>query len=120
MPDSRVTTFDRLILKAGHNDTIETGGPFITDELMRRLFSDMGQVASHDTFVSLLINGDYKGYYNPIERINDSWAQFWYGGTNAWDVVGPYSVARDGDNIAWTSMLQNALDHDLSVMATYQ
>ena len=120
MPDSRVTTFDRLIIRSGRNDTFEIGGPFITDELMRRLFSDMGQMTSHGTFINLLINGTYKGYYNPIERINDRWAQFWYGGTNAWDVLGPYSVARDGDSIAWTSMLQFALDNDLSVTANYQ
>jgi hypothetical protein len=46
----------------------------------------MGQVSCKGTFISLLINGTYKGYYNLTERVDDEWARFWYGGVNGWDV----------------------------------
>src|SRR6185503_11897755 len=57
VPEARVQTFDSLVLRAGHNDTVEIGGPFVTDELMRRLYSEMGQMSSHGTFVNVLVNG---------------------------------------------------------------
>jgi len=120
MPQSSVRTFDSLVLRAGHNDLVEFGGNFVTDELMRRLYSDMGQVSPRGTFVNLLINGTYKGYYNLTERVDDEWARFWYGGVNRWDVIGPYSVAQDGDTIEWYSMLEFVLNHDLAVASNYQ
>ncbi len=120
MPQSSVKAFDSLVLRAGHNDVTGMGGPFVTDELMRRLFSDMGQVSCKGTFVNLLVNGTYKGYYNVTERIDDEWARFWYGGVNRWDVITPYSVAQDGDNLEWYAMLEYALNHDLTVNSYYQ
>jgi hypothetical protein len=59
--------FERVGLRAGFNDPLN---PFISDELVRRLMLDMGQVAVHGTFVNLFLNGAYKGYYNPTERIS--------------------------------------------------
>jgi hypothetical protein len=120
MPGSRVKTFDSLVLRAGHNDVAEFNGVFVTDELMRRLFSDMGQPSSHGTFVNVVMNGAYKGYYNAVERIDEDWAQLWHGGLNAWDVISPYSVAQAGDTVQWYSLLQYALEHDLAVAANYQ
>ena len=99
MPQSRITTFDSLVLRAGHNDAAEFGGTFITDELMRRLFSDMGQVSSRGTFINVLINGTYKGYYNAVERLDEDWARLWFGGSSAWDVITPYSAAQSGDTL---------------------
>ncbi len=120
MPQSSVKTFDSLVLRAGHNDVTAMEGPFVTDELVRRLFADMGQVSSKGTFINLLINGTYKGYYNLTERIDADWARFWYGGANLWDVIGPYSVAQDGDNVAWYAMLDYALNNNLAVASYYQ
>jgi CotH kinase protein/Lamin Tail Domain/Chitobiase/beta-hexosaminidase C-terminal domain/Fn3 associated/Bacterial TSP3 repeat len=120
MPQSSVKSFDGLVLRAGHNDIAEFGGSFVTDELMRRLFSDMGQASSHGTFINLFINGTGKGYYNLVERINDKWARLWYGGANDWDVIDPYSEAVDGDNLAWFAMLDYVLTHDQSVNSYYQ
>jgi hypothetical protein len=120
MAQSSIKTFDSLILRAGHNDVAEIGGPFVTDELVRRLFSDMGQVSCKGTFINLFINGTSKGYYNLTERVDDEWARLWYGGTNGWDVIVPYSVAQDGDNLEWYSMLEYALNQNLAVTSAYQ
>jgi hypothetical protein len=120
MPQSSVKSFDSLVLRAGHNDVVQFGGIFVTDELMRRLFADMGQVSSRGTFLNLLINGTHKGYYNLTERVDGEWARFWYGGTNEWDVIGPYSEAQDGDTIEWYALLEYARGHDLSVTSSYQ
>ncbi len=120
MPQSGVKSFDSLVLRAGHNDRVEHGGIFATDELMRRLYSDMGQASSRGTFIQLLINGTPKGLYNLTERIDKDWARFWYGGANDWDVIGPYSVAQDGDPLEWFSMLDYAINQNLSSAAAYQ
>ncbi len=120
MPQSSVKKFDSLVLRAGHNDVAQHGGIFVTDELMRRLYSDMGQVSSKGTFANLLINGTYKGYYNLTERVDADWARFWYGGANDWDVITPYSEVQDGDNIEWFAMLAYAHDHDLANASNYQ
>ena len=66
--NTTVTSFDQLVLRAGFNDN---SNPFIRDELTRRLSHDMGDVASHGNLVNLFINGEYKGYYNPTERVHE-------------------------------------------------
>ena len=120
MPQSSVKTFDSLVLRGGHNDVVAVDGIFVTDELVRRLFSDMGQVSSKGTFIGLLINGTYKGYYNLTDRVDDEWARFWYGGVNRWDVITPYSVAQDGDTIEWFAMLEYVLNQNMAVSSSYQ
>mgnify|MGYP003869412161 CR=1 FL=1 len=100
MGDSPVQTFDRLVIRAGKNDL---SNPFIKDELIRRLAIDMGQVNVRGTFVNLFINGVYKGYYNPTERVDDTFFKAWLGG-EAWDVVGVRSEPIDGDNLDFQAM----------------
>jgi hypothetical protein len=117
VPGSKVKSYESLVLRAGHNDATN---PFITDELMRRLFADTGQASSLGTFANLFLNGKYLGYYNPVERIDENWAQSWFGGTNDWDVITPYSEAQQGDIVEWLSMLQYAKSHDSSGVGYYQ
>lgn len=100
MGDSPVQTFDRLVIRAGKNDL---SNPFIKDELIRRLSIDMGQVNVRGTFVNLFINGVYKGYYNPTERVDDTFFKAWLGGEQ-WDVIGVRSEAIDGDNLDFNAM----------------
>ncbi|MCX8156061.1 MAG: lamin tail domain-containing protein [Verrucomicrobiae bacterium] len=100
MGDSPVQTFDRLVIRAGKNDLTN---PFIKDELIRRLAIDMGQVNVRGTFVNLFVNGVYKGYYNPTERVDDTFFKAWLGGEE-WDVVGVRSEAIDGNNLDFNAM----------------
>jgi len=95
-----VTTFDQLVLRAGMNDQ----NPFIRDELARRLGIDEGQVEVSGTFVNLFINGEYKGYYNPTERVCIGTLQAHHGGGEDWDLITFGSVAQEGDTIEWNSL----------------
>jgi len=100
--DGVVKNFEQIVLRAGHNDI---ANPFLRDELARQLHADMGQVAVHGNWVNFFINGVYKGYYNPTERVEEGFLQSWHGGSNSWDVITVGSVAQgDGDTVDWTSL----------------
>jgi len=114
--DLPVREFGKLDLRAGHNDPVN---PFITDEMMRRLFTDTGQVGVHGLMVNLFLNGEYRGYYNPTERIETDFLRSWHGGTNDWDVINPISQVRNGDNDAWLALTNYAASHDLRVSQNY-
>jgi hypothetical protein len=100
-PNIPITTFDQIVLRAGMNDPVN---PFIRDELARRLGLDQGQVEVSGTFVNLFINGEYKGYYNPTERVISGTLQAHHGGGEDWDLITVGSVAQEGDTIEWNSL----------------
>ena len=99
--DSPLKEYDQIVLRAGHNDEVN---PFLTDELVRQLASDSGQVACHGTFVNLYINGVYKGYYNPTERVEEQFLQAYHGGGEKWDVLTVGSAVQGGDSVAWNAL----------------
>ncbi len=115
-PDCVVQSFDTVSLRAGMNDATN---PFLRDELARRLEADVGQVASHGTFVNLFLNGVYKGYYNPAERIDSDFLRSWYGGENKWDLIAMSSEVRDGDILAWNSLRNYASRNSMTNQASY-
>ncbi len=94
-PETSVTRFDGLVLRAGFN---EQENPFIRDELHRRLFGDMGQLTAHGNMAIVLVNGNYYynpdkpwllPVYNPTERVHAEFFQEHLGGGENWDVVKP-------------------------------
>lgn len=113
-PGSPVESFDTISLRAGMNDS---SNPFIRDEFVRRLASDIGQVASHGTFVNLFINGVYKGYYNPAERIDSDFLRSWHGGTNLWDLMAQAGEVQEGDATEWNA-LRNFINKTNPAIAT--
>ncbi len=96
-----VTSFDSLVLRAGMNDPTN---PFVVDELVRRVYGDTGQPSSHGMYVHLFLNGQYKGYYNPTERIDEGFLKSWHGGRGKWDVIAQGGEVREGDGTAWNSL----------------
>ncbi len=100
-PTTTLDSFDVVTLRAGMNDVTN---PFLRDELARQLASDTGQVASHGTFVNLFLNGVSKGYYNPTERIDESFLADYHGGGELWDVIAQSSEVNQGDLREWTSL----------------
>ena len=116
-PDCAVARFDEVSLRAGMNDPTN---PFIRDEVVRRLFADTGQASAHGTFVNLFINGVYKGYYNPAERIGVDFLQAWNGGGDQWDLIAQGSQVREGDASAWNALRTYVNGKDLTVAANYQ
>ena len=107
---------ESIVLRSGHNDR---ENPFIKDELIRRLHMDMGNAASTGTHANLFINGQYKGYYNPCEHINDSLCQEYYNSDEEWDVM-TMSGVRDGNRTSWDEMINYARNHDLTSPVHYR
>ncbi|MBL9168789.1 MAG: lamin tail domain-containing protein [Verrucomicrobiales bacterium] len=112
--DSPLAEYDQIVLRAGHNDEVN---PFLRDELVRQLSSDLGQVACHGNFVNLFINGVYKGYYNPTERVEEQFLQAYHGGGDKWDILTVGSAVQGGDGVAWTA-LRNLVNRTNVSLAT--
>ena len=113
-PDYTVKNFQNLRLRAGKNDN---GNPWITDELVRRMFHEMGHVSPRGLFASLWLNGIYRGIYNMTERIREPFFQNHYRTSGDWDVR--YSGEWvNGDTVAWTTM-RSTLDRDLTQLSNY-
>jgi hypothetical protein len=79
--DTPVTTFDKLVLRAGFQDTFthrnipdranrEQTAKYISDQVVRNLHRDMGQPIAHGRWVLLYLNGQFWGLYNLTERID--------------------------------------------------
>ena len=103
-------------MRAGKDDSLN---PFLNDELVRRVFLDMGQVASHGTFVNLFLNGAYKGYYNPVEPVNAGFLQTWHGGGQAWDIIEQFGIPREGTLDEWVQFQQFMDNADFTIPANY-
>ncbi len=114
--NAAVTTFNQLHLRAGMNDPVN---PFITDELVRRLFVDMGQVSAHGDVMNLFVNGQYKGYYNPAEHIEEQFCQAWHGGGPDWDVITVGSQPLDGDTLEWNRLRSYVNSQDVTQPDVY-
>jgi hypothetical protein len=114
-PNYTTREFEHLRLRAGKNDI---SNPFITDELMRRLWLDLGQVGSRGLFCSLYLNGIYRGVFNLCERWREQFFQAHYRSDLAWD-VNYINTWVSGDSTAFKQLL-TALDRDLLVAANWQ
>ena len=110
-----VHKFQHLRLRAGKNDNYN---PFITDELVRRLWIDMGHVGARGLFCSMYINAVYKGVFNLTERIREPFFQEHYGSDGLWDINYSWTWV-DGDATAFNQLL-STLDADLTVAANWQ
>jgi CotH kinase protein/Chitobiase/beta-hexosaminidase C-terminal domain/Lamin Tail Domain/Fn3 associated/Bacterial Ig domain/Bacterial TSP3 repeat len=113
--DSSVTSFENLRVRAGKNDW---SNPFVRDEVVRRLFLDMGQVGSHGLLCNMMINGAYKGYFNLVERIHEPFFQSWYHSTNRWDVR-HVDETLEGDAQQWSDDTAFIRAHPLADPANY-
>ncbi len=96
--DIEVQEFDQLVLRGGHGDA---HNPFFKDEYTRRLFGDCGYVYAHGMFAHLFVNGEYKGYINPVEHYDSKFFQSWYGGDNGWDIIRLGGVEEGSRNELW-------------------
>jgi hypothetical protein len=122
--DSPVTKFDKLVLRAGYNDsftylneanqwTVQSrGAVYIRDQVVRNLHRDMGQPIAHGSWVLLYLNGRFWGLYNLTERIDLEFMQSYSDKDSQWDIIeksvsfesGEWvssEVARDGNYGGW-------------------
>ncbi|MFP6858574.1 MAG: lamin tail domain-containing protein [Roseibacillus sp.] len=109
------TSFEQLRIRAGKNDI---RNPWIRDELMRRLYSEMGQESSVGITNTLYINGSFKGFFNMTERLREPFMQAHHGGNEEWDVrqVGDFP---NGDSRIWDRMMV-FLNRNLTNIASWQ
>lgn len=101
--DAAVTKFDKLVLRAGFNDTFVAHdipgasktsylhAKYISDQVVRNLHRDMGQPIAHGSWVLLYLNGEFWGLYNLTERIDDEFLQSYSDPYSQWDVIAPES-----------------------------
>jgi len=85
--DTAVSEFDRLVLRAGGNDSWQGNGvscrdaTFTKDQWVRASQLEMKGYGARGTFVHLYINGLYWGLYNLAERPDAWFCKAYWGGT---------------------------------------
>ncbi|MHC5184610.1 MAG: lamin tail domain-containing protein, partial [Planctomycetota bacterium] len=109
-PFADTDTFKSIMLRGGHNDV---HNPFIKDEMLRRLHKDMGGIAVTGTVANLFINGEYKSFYNPCERLDEDFFKNYFNVDTDWDVITQRAV-RNGDSIEWDTALDFIRNNDLA------
>lgn len=115
-PNTTVTQFHDLRLRAGKNDP---NNPFIEDELMRRLYVDLGQIGSVGIINTLYVNGVYKGYYNLCEHLREDFMQRHHGSDLAWDVRQVTTIAS-GDGLAFQEMITFLRNNPQTTLVNHQ
>lgn len=116
-PETTQQSFDTIVLRAGMNDH---SNPYLIDEFVRDLARNCGQPSPAGTFVHLFLNGVYKGYYNPCERVDVDFLRAYHGGDERWDLMAQMGEVREGDATAWNALRTLANSKDLSVPDHYR
>ena len=115
-----VDSFKSFMLRGGHNDVVN---PFVKDEFLRRVGKDTGCVSPSGMLANVFINGVYKAYYNPTERLDHDFFRTWYNSDNDWDVVTQRStwtgIARNGDMVSFNNMVDFFRYNSMTVDANY-
>jgi hypothetical protein len=109
--------YDWLILRGGFAPRY---GQQIRDPWVKLTYLEMGQVATHNEYVHLYINGLYWGLYNFSEQLDENFMRDYYGGSEEdYDVIKDYFEVEAGDTIAWTKLITLARD-SMTNPGTYQ
>lgn len=106
-PDTPVTKFDKLVLRAGFQDTFfHRGIPgladknlaarYINDQVVRNLHRDMGQPIAHGSWVLLYFNGEFWGLYNLTERIDQQFLRSYSDKNGEWNIISKESGWENG------------------------
>lgn len=123
-PDSPVSSFDTLILRADFNfswlhwnPTQRLRAQRTRDAWVKDTMREMGGLASHNRYVNLFINGLYWGIYDPSERPDGSFGEAYLGGKKEdYDVINEGAVV-DGTATAYNALLSFT---DLSTIPQYE
>ncbi len=142
-PDSKVTSFDELVLRAGSTDTFpctewapvglglngesyqrwnRDWASYLRDQWSRDAHLAMGQADFHGRYCHLYLNGLYWGIYNVTESPGAPYMADHLGGDETeWDTVADFSELHEGDRTAWDQLLAMAnsgqLDTDAGLRA---
>ncbi len=111
-PDSRVSSFENVVLRAGFNNAWthwdgaqRAKAQYVRDQWARDTLRDIGRPTSHGIYVNLYLNGVYWGLYNVCERPDAPFAAAYLGGDSEdYDALNA-GVPVDGDKNAWNRMM---------------
>ena len=112
-PDGTVERFDTIVLRStidtswqDVNATVRTRAQYIRDLWNKDTVRDMGQeLALHNMFVHLYINGTYWGLYAPAERPDASYIAEYAGGDKEDNDAISHGSVVDGSITAWNDMM---------------
>lgn len=111
--DNPVTSWDHLVLRAGHNYTWANDGSTISDYLRDQFARGLQETVAGYTlrgkFVHLYLNGMYWGVYNLVEDMDENWAAQHFGGTeDTYDLLEPDNMGgmelKAGTVDAWNNL----------------
>ncbi|HWB04344.1 MAG TPA: lamin tail domain-containing protein [Verrucomicrobiales bacterium] len=103
-PDSPVTDFNKIILRACFTDSWglvswdagryrPNDSQYLRDYWMKELYRTMGQPSTYGKYVHLYINGLYMGLYNPSERVETEHLVAHYGGQESgWELNADFAT----------------------------
>ncbi len=113
-----VDDFDKLVLRANFNDRLRVGGgTLIRDQLARDLHGQTGSTISRGTWWNLFVNGQYRGVYNVVERLDAEFLSAHFPESNQWYAIKTNNEIVDGGEQtqeAWSDLLRFFRDHDIS------
>lgn len=126
-PDSSVTQFDQLILRAGSTDTFpclewsavglgpngtnyqrwaRAWASYVRDQWVRDTQIAMGHPSAHGRYCHLYLNGLYWGLYNICEHPDEDFQASHLGGATAdYDVLVDFAELKNGDYNAWQQLM---------------
>ena len=128
--DSSVTEFDHLKIRTFSVDSwlqnedasrliLRTNAQYARELWVKRTFLAMGQLAGHNRYAQLYLNGLYWGIYDITERHNADFVSSYLGGTDTdWDVIDD-GLVRDGDATVWNTTMSLANTLNLTTYTNY-
>jgi hypothetical protein len=120
-PQDSVTTFSRLVLRSGYDDSLEpsdSAGPrptLLRDPLVTELWRQMGGLTPQSRFVALYLNGAFEGIYDIKQNIDTDLVRDHLGFGDLdllrtrWDSVEVVSGSRQ----TWDELIGYLSAHDL-------
>ncbi|MFT3786209.1 MAG: lamin tail domain-containing protein [Tepidisphaeraceae bacterium] len=108
-----VTSYDHLVLKAGHNYAIANDTNALSegmrDQFARDVQLGLSGYGVRGKFVNLYLNGQYWGVYNLMEDPDERWASAYQGGTKEnYDIIEHNGVGgvevNSGSIDAWNTL----------------
>lgn len=127
-PNSPVTDFNKLVLRACFSDSwglVSWDSPryrpndaqYMRDVWMKRSFGDMEQPTSYGRYVHLYVNGLYFGLHDLTERLEDDfYAEHLGGKAEDWEVNADFATGGP----RWSQMITVANSASISSSAGYQ
>ena len=97
---------DRLVLRSGFNDRLgayHPGASFLRDQVIRELHRDMGAAVSGGAWCLLLVNAEWKGIYNVVERLDEEFLRQ-HIGPGDWDMLKTGETVVCGTKDRWDDL----------------